>query len=344
MSVSQFKGFGDMKRGKITPTELAMGRREWAMLVLLAAIWGSSFFFFKIMLAALPPFTVVLGRVGLSAVILNLWLLLRRDYMPTSARTWGAFLVMGLLNNVIPFTLIVIGETRISVGLASILNATTPMFTVLVAHWLTTYEKLTPGKFAGVAIGLTGVAVLIGPDVLAGSGAEDLAGEIACLLAALSYAFAAIYGRRFKGLKPIQVATGQITGSTLVLLPLVAVIDRPWTLQVPGADIWGAMIGIAVLCTVFAYVLYFRILAVAGATNVLLVTLLVPVSALLLGWLALGESVAPRALGGMAVIGLGLACIDGRIARILLAKLRRPGGGARPEEVVMHLFNDGDGI
>lgn len=334
-----------MGRSQINPAELAMGRREWVMLVSLAAIWGGSFFFFKIMLAALPPFTVVLGRVGLSAVILNLWLLLRRDYMPASARTWSAFLVMGLLNNVVPFTLIVIGETRISVGLASILNATTPMFTVLVAHWLTANEKLSPGKLAGVAIGLAGVAVLIGPDVLSGIGNEDLAGEIACLSAALSYAFAGIYGRRFKELKPIKVATGQITGSSLVLLPLVVFIDRPWTLPMPGPAVWGAMIGIAVLCTVLAYILYFRILAAAGATNVLLVTFLVPVSAMLLGWLVLGESITPRAVGGMAIIGLGLACIDGRIARIVLAKIRKPSGGAAgPEEVVMHLFNDGDGI
>ena len=316
-----------MGRSQINPADLAMGRREWAMLVSLAAIWGGSFFFFKIMLAALPPFTVVFGRVGLAAVIMNLWLWLRRDYMPASTRTWGAFLVMGLLNNVIPFTLIVIGETRVSVGLASILNATTPMFTVLVAHWLTASEKLTLGKLSGVVIGLAGVAVLIGPNVLSSIGNEDFAGEIACLSAALSYAFAGIYGRRFKGLNPIKVATGQITGSSLVLLPLVAFIDRPWALPMPGSDIWCAMIGIAVLCTVLGYVLYFRILAVAGATNVLLVTFLVPVSALLLGWLVLGESITPRALGGMAVIGLGLACIDGRIARIALAKIRRPSRG-----------------
>ena len=201
------------------------------------------------------------------------------------------------------------------------------MFTVLVAHWLTASEKLTLGKLSGVVIGLAGVAVLIGPNVLSSIGNEDFAGEIACLSAALSYAFAGIYGRRFKGLNPIKVATGQITGSSLVLLPLVAFIDRPWALPVPGIDIWGAMIGIAMLCTVLGYVLYFRILAVAGATNVLLVTFLVPVSALLLGWLVLGESITPRALGGMAVIGLGLACIDGRIARIALAKIRRPSRG-----------------
>ncbi len=136
-----------------------MGGKEWIMLLTLAALWGSSFFFFKVMGAALPPLTVVLGRVGLAALILNVWLALRRDYMPTSARTWGAFVAMGMLNNVIPFTLIVLGERRISSGLASILNATTPMFTVLAAHWLTANERLTFGKFAGVVTGFAGVAV-----------------------------------------------------------------------------------------------------------------------------------------------------------------------------------------
>lgn len=334
-----------MGRGEIHPMELVMGRREWTMLLSLAMIWGGSFFFFKVMLAVLPPFTVVLGRVGLSAIILNLWLVLRRDYMPTSIHAWISFLIMGVLNNVIPFTLIVFGETRISVGLAAILNATTPLFAVLVAHGLTTNEKLTMSKVAGVVIGFAGVTVLIGPGVLSGVHNEDIAGEIACLCAAVSYAFAGVYGRRFKGLSPIKVATGQITGSTVVLLPLVAFVDRPWTLPMPGADIWGAMIGIAVLCTVVAYALYFRILAVAGATNVLLVTFLVPISALLLGWFVLGESITPRALGGMAVIGLGLACIDGRITKIALAKIHRPSGKhSGSEQVVMSLFNNGDEI
>lgn len=301
------------ENGQTTPV---MGGREWVMLLSLAALWGSSFFFFKVMVAALPPFTVVLGRVGLSALILNAWLVLRRDYMPASARSWGAFMIMGLLNNVIPFTLIVFGETRIASGLASILNATTPIFTVLAAHWLTANERLTLGKIAGVMAGFAGVAVLIGPAALAGLDSGDIAGDVACLLAAVSYAFAGIYGRRFRGLDPIKVATGQITGSMLVLIPLVVFVDRPWVLPMPSVGVWGAMIGIAVLCTVIAYILYFRILATAGATNLLLVTFLLPVSALLLGWLALGESIPPRAFGGMALIGLGLAAIDGRLFKV----------------------------
>jgi drug/metabolite transporter (DMT)-like permease len=300
-----------------------MGGAEWIMLLLLSGLWGGSFFFVKVMVAELPPFTVVLGRVGLAAIALNLWLVLRRDFMPTSLRLWGAFIAMGLLNNIVPFSLIVFGEARVSSGLAAILNATTPMFTVLVAHLLTANEKLTAAKAAGVAVGLAGVAVLIGPGVLTGLGRADLIGEAACLAAALSYGFAAIYGRRFKGMNPIKLATGQITASTLVLIPLAALVDRPWTLPMPTEAVWGAMIGIAMLCTVFAYILYFRILAAAGATNLVLVTFLLPVSALLLGWLVLGETFPPRAFGGMALIGLGLACIDGRL--LTVARGSRPG-------------------
>ncbi len=298
--------------GQTAPAPV-MGCREWVMLLALAALWGGSFFFFKVLVAELPPFTVVLGRVGLAAVMLNLWLGLRRDFMPASPRLWADFIVMGVLNNVIPFSLIVFGETRISSGLASILNATTPMFTVLVAHVLTANERLTRGKFAGAMAGFAGVAVLVGPGVLTGIGREGMIGEVACLGAAVIYAFAGIYGRRFKGIPAIKVATGQVTGSTLVLIPVVALADRPWTLPAPDAATWGALIGIALLCTVLAYILYFRILAAAGATSLLLVTFLIPVSAIMLGSVVLGEALRARELAGMVLIGVGLAFIDGRL-------------------------------
>ncbi len=300
--------------------QLRMGPTEWALLLALSALWGGSFFFFKVLVETLPPFTIVLGRVGIAAVALNLYLIVRRDPMPRSAATWRQFLVMGLLNNVVPFTLIVFGETRISSGLASILNATTPVFAVLSAHVLTANEKLTWSRGAGVLFGFVGVAVLIGPEALAGFGNQDLVGELSCLAAALIYGLAGIYGRRFKGIAPLKVATGQITASTLVLLPLAALVDRPWTLPMPGAAAGASLVGIALLCTALAYMLYFRILAVAGATNLMLVTFLLPISALLLGWLALGEQLAPTAIPGMVAIGLGLACIDGR----LLELFRRP--------------------
>ncbi len=317
-----------------TATTPVMGAREWGMLMALAVLWGGSFFFFKVLVARLPPFTVVLGRVGLAAVILNLWLWLRGDVMPASPRLWAGFIGMDILNNVIPFSLIVFGETRISSGLASILNATTPIFTVLVAHMLTANEKLTWGKSVGVMVGFAGVAVLVGPGALAGIGREGMIGEVACLGAALSYAFAGIYGRRFKGISPIKVATGQVTGSTLALIPVVALVDRPWTLPAPDATTWGALIGIALLCTVFAYILYFRILAAAGATNLLLVTLLIPVSAIVLGSLVLGEKLLVREFAGMALLVVGLAFIDGRVLAAFFPRPKpvpvlseRPAGG-----------------
>jgi drug/metabolite transporter (DMT)-like permease len=287
-----------------------MGAREWVLLVALSVLWGGSFFFFKVLVAELPPFTVVLGRVGLAALLLNVLLLLRRDPMPRSPRLWGSFIVMGILNNVVPFTLIVWGEMRISSGLASILNATTPIFTVLAAHGLTHNEKISWNKGVGVIFGFLGVAVLIGPSAITGFGGGDVVGEVACLCAALTYGFAGIYGRRFKGIPALKVATGQITGSTLVLIPLAALIDHPWRLPIPSAHAFEAWVGIAVFSTALAYMIYFRILAVAGATNLMLVTFLLPISALLLGAFFLRETITLQAIAGMALIGIGLAAIS----------------------------------
>ncbi len=304
-------------------TAPAMGAKEWIMLLALSALWGGSFFFFKVLVEALPPFTVVLGRVGFAAIGLNLLLVVRRDAMPKDPRLWRAFLLMGLLNNVVPYSLIAFGEMHISSGLASILNATTPIFTVLAAHVLTSNEKLSWTKSLGVLFGFVGVAVLVGPNVLLGAHKSDLVGETACLLAAVSYAFAGIYGRRFKAIPPLKVATGQITASAFILLPIVTLVDRPWTLPVPGLQVWLAFAGIAFLSTALAYILYFRILATAGATNLLLVTFLLPASAMALGVAFLGESVTCEALIGLALIGLGLAAIDGRLPRWLYGSVRQ---------------------
>jgi drug/metabolite transporter (DMT)-like permease len=308
--------------------ELRMGGAEWGLLLLVSVLWGGSFFFFKVLVAEFPPFTVVLGRVGLAALALNAYLLVRRDPMPASPRVWGAFLVIGLLNNVIPFTLIVYGETRVSSGLASILNATTPIFGVLAAQVLTANEKLTWSKGVGVMAGFLGVAVLIGPGALAGG---DRLGEASCLGAAFVYALAGIYGRRFRGLAPLKVATGQVTASTAILIPLALIVDHRWTLPAPSASAWGAWIAIALFSTALAYMIYFRILAAAGATHLLLVTFLLPISALALGAAFLGETVGPRAIGGMILIGLGLAAIDGRLGRALSARLSR-GAPALPAD------------
>lgn len=308
-------------------TAPVMGGREWAMLLALAVLWGGSFFFNGVAVRELPSFTLVWLRVAVAAATLLLALRLLGQPMPTEGRIWTAFLGMGLLNNVVPFVLIVWGQHHIASGLASILNATTPLFAVLVAHLLTPDEKLTPVKAAGVAVGFAGAVLMIGPDALDGLG-TGLAAQLACLAGALTYAFAGIFGRRFKrmGVAPLATAAGQVCASTLLLLPIMLLVDRPWTLAMPHATTWGAVLGVGLLSTALAYVLYFRILAAAGATNLLLVTFLIPVSAILLGAFALGEMLLPRHLGGMALIGVGLACIDGRLPRVLLP--RRGAGSA----------------
>lgn len=284
-----------MAQGGDGATAPVMGGREWAMLLALAVLWGGSFFFNGVAVRELPSFTLVWLRVAIAATTLLLVLRLLGQRMSTEGRVWAAFFGMGLLNNVLPFVLIVWGQHRIASGLASILNATTPLFTVLVAHLLTPDEKLTPLKAAGVAVGFGGAAVMIGPAALGGLGTGVLA-QLACLAGALSYAFAGIFGRRFRrmGVTPLATAAGQVSASAVLLLPVMLLVDRPWTLAMPGAATWGAVLGIGLLSTALAYVLYFRILAVAGATNLLLVTFLIPISAILLGVLVLGETLLPR--------------------------------------------------
>ena len=300
-----------------------MGVVEWLLLLALSVLWGSSFFFAKIAVAEVPPFTLVLGRVGLAALALLLAVRLAGERMPRDPGLWRSLLVMGALNNLIPFSLIFWGQTQIASGLASILNATTPLWTVLLAHALTPDEKLTAGRATGVVAGLIGVAVMIGPDALAGFGLHVLA-LLACLAAAVSYALAGIFGRRFRamGISPLVTAAGQVTATTMMLLPLVIVIDRPWRITVPGAASIVSIIALALFCTALAYVIYFRILATAGATNLLLVTFLIPVSAILLGSLVLGERLGPRHVAGMILIGAGLAAIDGRLARLIRRSLQ----------------------
>ncbi|MDP6689597.1 MAG: DMT family transporter [Alphaproteobacteria bacterium] len=290
-----------------------MNPAEWSMLLALSVLWGGSFFFNGVAVRELPTFTVVVCRVALAAIILLVVMRIMGQRMPWNHRIWGAFLVMGLLNNALPFSLIVWGQMHIASGLASILNATTPLFTVIAAQLFTKDEKMTPGRLLGVIVGFAGVAVMIGGD---GPGAFgfDIVAQIAVLGAAVSYALAGVFGRRFQrlGLAPMATATGQVTASSILLLPLLLIVDQPWTLPVPSLAAVAALIGVAALSTALAYILYFRILANAGATNLLLVTFLIPVSAILLGVLVLHETLSPMHLFGMAMIGLGLAAIDGR--------------------------------
>jgi drug/metabolite transporter (DMT)-like permease len=298
------------------PQRPSMSAADWLLLLGLSLLWGGSFFFAKIAVLELPPLTVALGRVAIAAAILITLARVTGVGLPATLSDWRPYALMGLLNNVIPFTLLFWGQTHIPSGLAAILNATTPLFTVLVAHVATTDEKLNAARLAGLLAGLAGVTVMIGPDVLRDLGANVLA-QLACLLAAISYAFAGVYGRRFRGEPALRVAAGQLTASSIILALPVALIDQPWMLPLPSGKAIAALVALAALSTALGYLIYFRILARAGATNVLLVTFLIPVSAILLGTLVLGEQLAARHLAGMAAIALGLAAIDGRIVKLL---------------------------
>jgi drug/metabolite transporter (DMT)-like permease len=287
---------------------------EWLLLIVLGLCWGCTFFFNEIAVLEVPPLLIILFRVSLAAAILWVAVIVSGAPVPREGSVWRALLVMAVINSAVPFFLIVWGQVHITGGLASILIATSPLFAVIAAHFFTTDEGFTLGKVLGVLAGLTGVVFLIGPELLGDIG-SDFLGQLALLGAAFLYAISAIYGRRFSARKvqPLIVATGQMTMSVVLLLPIALIFEPPGALESPGIPAWGAMIGLAVISTSFAYLIYFRILATAGAINILLVNFLVPVSALLLGIFILGETLTTEQMIGMAFIALGLALIDGRV-------------------------------
>ncbi len=302
----------------LTPNRVAklmkMDAYDWVMLITLATVWGGSFLFNAILVSELPVITIVAIRVTVAALALWGFVRVTGRKIPTTPQVWGALLILGVLNNAIPFSLIVQGQTQITSGLASILNATTPFFTILVAGFFLTDERFSVLRVLGVVVGFSGVILMVGPEALGSLGADFWA-QLCALGAALSYGFASVFGRRFRELKvdPVMVATGQVTMSSLVLWPIALWIDGPQDILGLSFNAAASMFGLAVLCTSFAYILYFRILERAGATNISLVTFLVPISAIILGVLVLGESIFIKEIIGMTLIGLGLAIIDGRL-------------------------------
>ncbi|WP_198946593.1 DMT family transporter [Kiloniella majae] len=294
-----------------TPTITTMGASEWFMLIILSILWGGSFFFVGVAVSELQPFTIVTIRVGLAAIALWGIIFTLKMPLPKNLAAWKALLIMGLLNNVIPFTLIVWGQIYIPSGLASILNATTPLFGVIVATLFLPDEKATVLKVIGVIIGFIGVVLMFGlPD-----DNQNFLAQLAILGATLTYAFAGVFGRRFKtmAIPPIVTAAGQVTGATLLLIPITYIIEGVPSLPVISNETWFSLIALSLLSTAVAYILYFKILERAGATNLLLVTLLVPVSAILLGALFLNEKLDVSHFVGMALIAIGLSAIDGRL-------------------------------
>lgn len=299
----------------MSPNDNRIDARDWSLLALLSMLWGGSFFFNGAALRELPPLTLVFLRVALGAIILLPLLRVQGFSFPKGVAGWRAFVAIGLLNNVIPFSLIVIGQTFIPSGLASILNATTPLFTVLVMA-AAGEEALQARRVAGVALGLVGVIILRGWGIETRT--EQGLGILLCLGGALSYGLAALAARRLlKDSPPLGTATFQLMASTVMMAVVAAAMEQPWRLSVPGPVTWLAVLGLAALSTALAYIVFFQIIRRSGATNVMLVTLLIPVTAIVLGWLLLAEPISTREITGAIVIGSALIVIDGRAVRML---------------------------
>jgi drug/metabolite transporter (DMT)-like permease len=297
-----------------------MNRGEWGILLALALIWGVAFIFITVAVTHVDPLTYVWLRLSIAAVALWLLLRWRGERLKLPLAVWGAILVLALFNNMIPFVLFGWGQQHIASGLAAILNAATPIWGVIVAHLWTRDERVTTAKLLGVLVGFGGVATMIGPDLLFNGNGTVLA-QLACLTAALCYALAGVWARRFKALNvpPIKVAAGQLIIGAVAMAPIALIIDQPWLRPLPPPEAWGAIVALALFCTALGYVLYFKLIETAGATNALLVTLLVPPTAILMGGLIFGERLTSGQFAGFGIIALGLALIDGR----LFAPLRR---------------------
>lgn len=300
-----------------------MSSGDWATLLALAMLWGGSFFFIEIALRGFAPLTLVFARTALGAAVLWAVALLWRARIPRDWRTWRALLVQALLNNVVPLTLFSWGQTQISGGLAAILNATTPVWGVLIAHAWIAGERLTLARVAALMLGFAGVAVTIGGDALRGLGANVLP-QLACLVGAACYSIASVLGRRFSdaGVDPVVTAAGSLALAAAVTFPAMLIVDQPWTAAMPPLTSWGALAALGILSSALGFLLYYRLLASAGATNAMLVTFLIPVTPILLGWLVLGDRLAPQHFQGLALIAAGLVAIDGRLPRLAWGFLR----------------------
>ena len=306
------RGINTMSTATQTIQTGPMSLKDWGQLLLLGAIWGGSFFFARIAVAEMHPLVLVLFRVAIAAAALHIYLLIRGPSFKLALPHIGLFFLLALTNNVIPFSLIFAGQTELGAGIASVLNATTPFWTLIVANAMTADEKLSWNKLAGIGLGIAGTAVMVGPGVFAGLGGPVWP-KFALIGASLSYAFALMVARRLKSVPPPVLATGQLTASTIIMIPVILLTTGSTGLFAASIPVWVAVFGLALLSTAFAYILYFNLVASAGATNASLVTLIVPVSAILLGIAFLGEHIETFELFGMLLIGLGLVTIDGRL-------------------------------
>lgn len=293
---------------------MKMSAADWGIIMLLSLLWGGAFFMIELGLRGFPPNTLVFLRMALAVPPMLLILHIMGHRMPRDGKSWGQLFILGAINAAFPFILFFWGQTHIESGLASILNATTPLWGVVTAHFLTRDEKATPARIVGVLLGLAGIIVMVGPDALGGLSGSVLA-QLACLAATLLYALAAVYGRTLSqsAMTPLVVATGQVVTAALIMLPVMLIADQPWNLPVAGWDAWAGAIGLAIPSTAIAYFFYFRLIDSAGASNAMLVAFIMPVIAVILGVVALGETVEFKELAGAALIALGLLAMDGRL-------------------------------
>lgn len=290
-----------------------MSTADWGIIILLSLLWGGAFFMIELGLRGFPPNTLVFLRMALAVPPMLLALKIMGHRLPSDRISWMQLFVLGAINAAFPFILFFWGQTQIDSGLASVLNATTPLWGVVTAHFLTRDEKATPGRIIGVLLGLAGIVVMVGTDALDGITGSVLA-QLACLTATLLYALAAVYGRTLSQstMTPLVVATGQVITAAIIMLPVMLIADQPWALPAAGWDAWAGAIGLAIPSTAIAYFFYFRLIDSAGASNAMLVAFIMPVIAIILGVVALGETVELKEIAGALLIALGLLAIDGR--------------------------------
>jgi drug/metabolite transporter (DMT)-like permease len=288
------------------------------LIAILSVLWGGAFFLIEIGLRSYPPITLVFIRVGVAVPAMWIAMRVMRERLPTDMRIWGLLTVVGAFNCALPFTLFFWGQQYLDSSYAAILNATTPLWGVITAHFMTADEKATPSRVIGVLIGLAGIVVMVGPTAMRGF-SDNLLAQLACLVSTVFYSLAAIFGRRLSQstITPMAVATGQTITAALLMIPIMLVVDQPWTMETPRLDASLAGLALALVSTALAYFLYFRLIDRSGASNAQLVAFLMPILALILGVSFLGESLSGAQIAGAALIAVGLAVLDGRLVQRL---------------------------
>jgi drug/metabolite transporter (DMT)-like permease len=286
----------------------------WGLIGILSILWGGAFFLIEVGLRSYSPMMLVFMRLALAVPPMWIVMRLNGNRLPRDFKSWRLLMVVGMLNCALPFMLFFWGQQYLDSGYASILNATTPLWGVVTAHFMTQDEKATSARIIGVLVGMAGIIIMVGPDAVKGL-SNNLLAQIACILSTLFYSFAAIYGRRLSqtAMTPMVVATGQTMMAALFMLPVILIMDQPWHMPMPRLDSTIAGIVLALFSTALAYILYFRLIDRSGASNALLVGFIMPVLAIILGVAFLGEHLQGGQIGGAVLIAIGLVILDGRL-------------------------------